>query len=392
MGPFHGMSGSSPNVMLTNTNSWLSWLGTVCLMVIVGALCGLLVGWIEKPAELQAWIDAGAPLWPMKLSTSPWEPMFYGVLYSVSMWSTMLGVRGWAYRRFPVLTWRAMMVHVVANTLMLVGVFVGLMALDPYICLWITHAPYGDTPHLGTKAIVSFGVAGLLTSLTYAVDFYRAMQKAEHTALVAELRALRAQINPHFLFNTLNSIAALIHTRPNEAEYVIEELAELFRYTLQASKHPTVSLGEELRATDRYIVIEKTRFRDHLVIIRDIDQTLLDAHVPSLLIQPLVENAVKHGVSRSEDPCAIYLEIQRVGTEIVLRVRDTGPGFGRRDPASIYKAGTGLANVRDRLQLHFGLQARLEILSDGVELHFPYVLPGDRRTEPMVALPSRAEV
>ena len=351
---------------------WLSRLALVGGMVSLGAVAGLLVAFMAKPAEMQAWWDRGAPLWPIDLAQKPWESIFYGVVYATTMWSTILGVRKLLYRYIPVRTWRGLLVHVVANAVMVVAAFSVINVLDPYICDWITGAEKNDGPPLSTVAPIAFGTTIVLTTIMYAFDFFRAMQDAERTALVAELRALRAQINPHFLFNTLNSIAALVHTRPDEAEHVIEELAELFRYTLQASQHPTVTLAEELTATERYLAIEQARFQERMVVTRAIAEDVLDAQVPSLLVQPLVENAVKHGVSKIEDACAIHIEIHRDGDAVRLCVRDTGPGFISTDPAVVFGRGTGLTNVRDRLHLHFGLQAQLTLLADGIALRFPY--------------------
>lgn len=354
------------------THAGRTRLGIALGMVVVGAASGLLVGWMTEPLAMQTWWDAGAPLWPLDFSHKPWEAMFYGVVYATAMWGTILGVRKLAYHYFPLRSWRDMAAHVAANSVMVVAAFALIHALNPLICRYITGGDPTDAPPLATIALVAFGISILITSLMYAFDFYRAMQRAERTALVAELRALRAQINPHFLFNTLNSIAALVPTRPEEAEHVTEELAELFRYTLQASQHPTVRLEQELTATERYIAIEQARFRERMVVTRSIDEGALDAEVPSLLVQPLVENAVKHGVAQTEDACAIHLEVHRTGDAVVLRVRDTGPGFATTDPGDIFVRGTGLANVRDRLRLHYGLQADLTILPDGVALRFPY--------------------
>ena len=375
--------------MKSHANVWFNRAALALGMVVVGGLTGLLVAWIGADDEMRAWRESGSPLWPIDVSQKPWEGMFYGILYATTMWSTMLGVRKLAYRYFPVRSWQALVVHIAANTAMMVAAFALLHVLDPWICLLLGNTPNHHTPAFGLVATVAFGAATVLTTLTYAADFYRAMQHAKQTALIAELRALRAQINPHFLFNTLNSIAALVPSQPKEAERVIEELSELFRYTLQASQHPSVSLEEDLRATERYIAIEQTRFRERLVVVRDIDRSLLDAQVPSLLVQPLIENAVKHGVARTEDACAIHLSVHRKGEQVELIVRDTGPGFASTDPAEVFGRGTGLANVRDRLHLHYGVLATLALLTDGVALRFPYRSVAEGRHDRMVAIPLR---
>lgn len=340
-------------------------------MIVFGAVAGLTVKWLSDPNLIQEWISNGASFWPGHSEDSVIESVVYGAIYSIGLWSTILGVRQVAYRYIPLRNVWNVASHMGMIAGAVIVVFLLLKQLDPYICIWILGQVPDEEPE-GLITIFTMGAALHITIGLYLIDFYRDMQNAKQTALVAELRALRAQINPHFLFNTLNSIAALIHSKPNEAEHVVEELADLFRYTLRASQFPTVSLEEELTATNRYIAIEKARFRDRMTVIRHVDDAVLDARVPSLLIQPLVENAVKHGVSKTEDNCAIYLEITRKKNTIVLSVRDTGPGFVSTDPKEVFPNGTGLANVRDRLNLHFGEQSTCTLLADGVEISFPY--------------------
>ena len=353
----------------------LAYLGG---MIVFGAVAGLTVKWLSKPLIVQEWIASGAPLWPVDTHDSAIESMVYGAIYSVGLWSTILGVRRVAYRYIPLRNVWNVLMHMSMIGGAVVLIFLLLKQLDPYICIWILGDVPGDEPD-GLITIFTMGAALHITIALYLIDFYRDLQRTKRTVLVAELRALRAQINPHFLFNTLNSIAALIHSRPNEAEHVVEELADLFRYTLRASQFPTVSLAEELTATNRYLAIEKARFRDRMTVIQKVDDKILDARVPSLLIQPLVENAVKHGVSKTEDHCAIYLEIRKVKSTIYLSVQDTGPGFSSLDPKEVYPRGTGLANVRDRLNLHFGEQSTCRLLADGIEIIFPYRVESDNK-------------
>ncbi len=363
-------------------NKWLKRLGLFLAMLLVGSISGLLVTWLNEPWEMITWWNDGARLWPVSIENPPYGGMFFGSLYATSMWSTILAVRRIAYRFIPVQKWWGILVHVIANSVAAVAVFSILIKLEPLICEWLIGTHKKDIIKLSTVIPIAFGVTLVITTLLYAADFYRAMRNAERTALVSELRALRAQINPHFLFNTLNSIAALVHSRPHEAEHVIEELAELFRYTLQASKHPTVRLSDDLAATERYIAIEEARFRDRMTVTRVINEQVLDARVPSLLVQPLLENAVKHGVSKTEGPCAIHIELTLVAQQVHLKVRDTGPGFATTDPGELFVRGTGLANVRDRLRIHFGQAAQMTILPDGVALVFPYHPLGEEAPSP----------
>lgn len=220
-------------------------------------------------------------------------------------------------------------------------------------------------------AAVSFFLSLIFNTIYYLAYFYRKMRDAEQSVLRAELKALRAQINPHFLFNTLNSIAALIRIAPDEAEKVTEQLADLFRYSLRASKYPLVTLEDELDSVSLYLGIETTRFRHRLEVDIEADASLMNAAMPSLMLQPLAENAVKHGVSVREGLCLIHIVAKREGQELVLEVRDTGPGFDLAQGDALFARGTGLANVRDRLLMAFPQQASMQLERNAVILRMP---------------------
>jgi len=179
----------------------------------------------------------------------------------------------------------------------------------------------------------------------------------------AELRALRAQINPHFLFNALNSIAALISEDPEQAEATVERLSELFRYTLRNWDGEWVRVDQELAFVRCYLDIEKTRFGSRLNVSVHHDKELGEAFVPALVVQTLVENAVKHGVAPRREPGSIEIRITRKDNTLRVDVRDSGSGFPV-DGSGVYAAGHGLKNVQDRLRGHFGDDAQLLIERD----------------------------
>lgn len=170
----------------------------------------------------------------------------------------------------------------------------------------------------------------------------------------SELSALRAQINPHFLFNSLNSIAALIRISPEKAESVTEDLADVFRYTLRASDHPLVQLKEELEIMRLYLNIEKARFGDRLAVEIEVPEELLNIPIPVLTLQPLVENAIKHGVSKKEGQHLVKVSLTTLNNQIQISVSDTGPGFQHSNFEQLLNQGTGLSNVFQRLKLQFG--------------------------------------
>jgi signal transduction histidine kinase len=182
-------------------------------------------------------------------------------------------------------------------------------------------------------------------------------------AATAQLAALRAQINPHFLFNSLNSIAQLIHSDPAKAETCVERLAEIFRYILRRAEKEFVPLAEELQMADAYLEIERARFGERLQVEKRVDPTSLHRLIPNLILQPLVENAVKHGLSRKMGPGTVRIDAHVVDGLLTLTVGDDGLGMPGTDLASVYQRGVGLRNLRDRLARLYGPAHLPEITS-----------------------------
>ena len=182
-------------------------------------------------------------------------------------------------------------------------------------------------------------------------------------AATAQLAALRAQINPHFLFNSLNSIAQLIHTDPDKAEACVERLAEIFRYILRRAEKEFVPLAEEIQMADAYLEIERARFGERLRVEKAIDPRSLHQLVPNLILQPLVENAIKHGLSRKLGAGTVHLEARVADGLLTVTVTDDGVGMGGAALAGVYDRGVGLSNLRDRLARLYGSAHRPEITS-----------------------------
>lgn len=208
-----------------------------------------------------------------------------------------------------------------------------------------------------------WGVVGA----AHALRFYERAKAQEHreaeleSRLVeARLLALRMQLNPHFLFNTLNSIASLVHDEPEQAEAMIEALGELLRLSLNASARQEVTLREELHFLDRFLLIEQTRFGERLRVEKQIEAAALEAVVPILVLQPLVENAVKHGIESQIGPGVIRIVAEHVGETLHLAVSDNGRGLACAGEEKL-KEGVGLANTRSRLKELYGAGASLEL-------------------------------
>jgi signal transduction histidine kinase len=203
-------------------------------------------------------------------------------------------------------------------------------------------------------------------AITYTLHSHAEMKRkiAEEERLramaaEAELKALKAQINPHFLFNTLNTIAALIHSDPAQAEATVERLAGMFRYVLAGTERTLVPLREELAFVDDYLKIEQARFGERLRVSRDVAPDALDVPVPSLILQPLVENAVQHGQSK-DGSVDLALCVQPDGDLMVITIADRGPGMSSPQ-ANEHISGHGLHIVDERLLKTYGPAYRLEI-------------------------------
>lgn len=202
--------------------------------------------------------------------------------------------------------------------------------------------------------------AGLYLALSYAGEALRIERRAarlELAAQQAELRSLRYQVNPHFLFNTLNSLSTLVmRGRPDEAERMIMSLSNFYRTSLTGDPLDDVALEEEVHLQRLYLDIEAVRFPDRLTTTIDIPDDLLDACVPGLILQPLVENAIKYGVSRTSSPVEIRITARADGDRMHIAITDDGD---KPPSAEDGGSGIGLANVRDRLAARFGDSASI---------------------------------
>jgi two-component sensor histidine kinase len=176
----------------------------------------------------------------------------------------------------------------------------------------------------------------------------------------AKLDALRMQLNPHFLFNTLHTISALIHEDPECADRIVARLSDLLRLSLDQSDTNEVPLRQELAFLDRYLEIEQIRFQDRLTVERNVEPDLLEALVPCLILQPIVENAIRHGIETREDMGRIAIRARRSDGMLELSVRDNGSGLPDAQSAP-RREGIGLSNTRSRLRHLYGDHQRFEL-------------------------------
>jgi len=281
-----------------------------------------------------------------------------------------------AYRRIiamrPVFVWTL--------TLLILG---GASALFSVLEVW-AHATFyepGWKPQgiefLGA-ILLDFSVLGAWTGLYYGINYYlllaaqsERMLKVSAQANSAQLEMLRYQLNPHFLFNTLNSISTLVLLKQTErANAMLSRLSSFLRYSLVGEREGMATIAQEAEALKLYLDIERTRFEERLRTRFDIAPEAIPARLPSLLLQPIVENAIKYAVTPQEDGADIHIDARVMGDRLVITVADTGPGPGpsfdtrtlQADGSSATSGtGVGLPNIRERLQQAYGDDHRFEL-------------------------------
>jgi signal transduction histidine kinase len=248
----------------------------------------------------------------------------------------------------------------------------------PKIASWASFVQRQFLANLDWTLMTYTTIVALSYALHYSKESHaRAVREAQlETRLVeARLRTLEAELHPHFLFNTLHAISSLVHTNPDSADRMISRLSDLLRLTFDRSGSPGVSLQEELEFLQKYLEIEQTRFQDRLSVHFEIDPETLDAEVPKLILQPLVENAIKHGVSPKPGSGLVQIASRRQGEKLWIEVSDNGVGLSAGARAQL-RSGIGLSNTRDRLECLYGPAHRIEFSdeSDGlaVRLEIPF--------------------
>lgn len=240
------------------------------------------------------------------------------------------------------------------------------------------------------ESFSGFLIYSVIVGCYYAFDYYRRFRERDLRASQlegqlarAELQNLKMQLHPHFLFNTLNTISVLMSRDTRAANGVLVRLSDLLRMTLDQSGTEEVSLKQELEFLQKYLEIEQTRFQDRLTVEMKVEPALLDARVPNLILQPLVENAIHHGVAPLLSAGRVEIEARREDGMIELRVRDNGPGLSLTESAAL-KERVGLSNTRARLEQLYGPRHRFQMhnrAEGGVEVTvaFPFREGGLKR-------------
>ena len=285
----------------------------------------------------------------------------------------------WMVRRFPIRGerwWSRIPIHLAAS---IVFVFLKVAAYAP---LFHLLNPGIDRTYFNillggfyADMLAYWAAVGVI----HAIEYYVQTARLDGALRAAELENLRAQLQPHFLFNTLQSISTLIHRDQPAADRMLTDLSGLLRLSLRNTATQEVSLREELSFLELYLAIMRVRFGDRLVIAVDAPESLMDARVPSLVLQPIVENAIRHGMADRPDIGHVTVRATRDGDVLRLEVTDDGPGLASMPTSG---NGIGLGNTRERIARLYGNEGKVVILDaqDGglnVQLTVPLRLTTD---------------
>ncbi|HEX4645706.1 MAG TPA: histidine kinase, partial [Verrucomicrobiae bacterium] len=263
---------------------------------------------------------------------------------------------------------RSLVVHAIGSVVFSLAY----MVLRAWIGEWQSSAGFADAfkPLLVKTWHFNLLIYWVIVAVTHAFDYYCKYQEREWRAselekrlAQAKLQALQMQLNPHFLFNTLHSISSLMHKDVEAADRMITRLGDLLRAALAGSDRQEVTLRQELEFLERYLEIEQTRFGDRLAVKLDVAPETLDARVPNLILQPLVENAIRHGIEPHARPGRIELSARRKAGELALNVCDNGGGLRNGGQT---REGVGLSNTKARLRGLYGEAYQFE-LCDGAD-------------------------
>jgi len=308
-----------------------------------------------------------------------WGQALYWALGDWYEWAILSPLIFWVSRRFSFERnrWRrSLSIHFVAGLILSVAHLL-LCGLAEQLQAWVEGNKIAFATSFQRLFMNRFhfnlAVYGLIVCAWNAWDYYRKYREREAQAAElagrlaqAQLQALRMQLNPHFLFNTLHAVSSLMLTDVIAANRMITRLGELLRLTLETTDQQEVQLKQELDFLKRYLEIEEIRFGDRLTVRLDVEPATLDAMVPNLILQPLVENAIRYAIEPNKGPGQIQLSAVRNNGQLILQVADNGAGEGPREAGEMdtvvsMREGIGLSNTRQRLRQLYGENQNLEL-------------------------------
>ncbi len=313
--------------------TWFRWLMVFLFWTAIGLF-------FASQSGLNYLYQQGAVYWwpTIKIALSDWY-----------VWALLTPVAVWLARRFPLTgrgVWRSVLIHLLAG--------VALTTVKIIIEGWVRNHLLGIPGRINpiAKFHLSYLTYWAIVGITVGLGYYRMFRQHEVAAArletqlaQAQLQALQMQLHPHFLFNTLHAISALMHRDVETAEKMLARLSDLLRLTLESGGKQETLLKDEMEFLQRYLEIEQTRFHDRLTVRTSIAAEALDAFVPNLILQPLVENAIRHGVAPRSQPGTVEIRAQREGAFLRMEICDDGPGLRPGNG----REGLGLANTRARL-------------------------------------------
>lgn len=330
----------------------------------------ILLGLAEAAQVHMGMANVGRPL--------SWSRSLSATMPSWFVMAALIPFAIWVARRFPLETLtspKGIIAHLLAA-----GVFASLfLVLAGWLSDYVFYHPKTPMPFMTNtwrlfsnyfvgELLQYAGIVGIYFAFDYSRRYREKERAASELALKAtrleasltrsNLEALRMQLNPHFLFNALNSIAMLTRAQQNpSAVRMLAGLGDLLRYVLEAAPADEVTLEQEITFLKQYLEIETVRFRDRLRVVFDVADETLPALLPNLLLQPIVENALKHGVGKKVASGVITIAARRLGDRLVVQVSDDGPGLSTAPG----RTGVGLGNARERLEQMYGAQCSLDL-------------------------------
>ena len=294
------------------------------------------------------------------------------------LWALATPLVVWAAARLPIErnNWlRSSLLHVPISIVLSLGVTAIGHVLNWLYWDFSLGKPF-SWERMGRFVVANFsegiGIYMLIALTSYAFSYYRRFREGQLRTLQleaqlsqAQLQALKMQLHPHFLFNTLHSISALLNKDADAARKMITRLGDFLRLTLENSGSQEVTLQQEMEFLSCYLEIERIRFQDRLTTRIDVAQQTLDAKVPNLLLQPIVENAIRHGIAPRSTPGLIEIEAKQRNGTLRIQVRDNGPGLpAHRTSENLFKRGLGLANTETRLERLYGSDHLFDLSND----------------------------
>lgn len=362
-----------------NRGRWVTWtliLGGVLLLVVF----------------LSGQLYLGFVIWSWRIG---WDEAVLWAAPDVYIWVLLIPLIVWAARRLPLErdVWlRNLPIHLIAAVLVSLlalqlrfwfeGVVTGLtgepwsLAAPKFLNMWFFRLGIS----VPSGILIYWTILGVTHALRYYGKFRENQLKAarlEAQLARAELEALEMQLHPHFLFNTLNSIAVLMRRDVEAAGRMLNRLSDLLRLTLERAGEQLVPLKDELEILHGYLQIQETRFEDRLTVSFAIEPEALHLRVPNLILQPLVENSIRHAIAPHAAPGTIEVQARRADGMLLLQVRDDGPGLPFN--ARAVQEGIGLSNTRERLQVLYGAAHRFELRNlEGGGLEVTLGIPLDR--------------